>query len=186
MHIKKKEIEEQYQKEKALQQQMLMDGISILEDEMGALGIPVSKNQNIIVMVWNKFLEVLVEILDRLTPHRSRLMQIEREFTKAIQSYFKTYRFLNMLSVTNIFVYFVLFINQNLRNNPEGIKESWESIDHKKMCGIVPCFCLYSGFDKKLGTQFSLHLFLQIFFVSTACMLNWAKNDYIDLRYSLY
>ena len=163
-----------------------MDGINILEDEIGAFGIATNKEQHIIIFLWNKFIELLIEILDRLTPHRSRLKKIEREFTKTIQSYFKTYRFLNMLSVTNIFVYFVLFINQNLRNNPEGIKESWNSIDHGKMCGTVPCFWLYSGFDQKLGKQFSLHLFIQIFFVSAACLLNWAKNDYIDLRYELY
>ena len=50
-----------------------MDGINILEDEMGAFGILINKEQHFVIYLWKKFIELLVEILDRLTPHRSRL-----------------------------------------------------------------------------------------------------------------
>ena len=90
---------------------MLMDGINILENEFSMFGPPKNKESHIIVQIWNKFVEILFEILDRLTPHRNRLKKIEREFNKTIQSFFKTYRFLNVLSLTNVFIYFVLFIN---------------------------------------------------------------------------
>jgi hypothetical protein len=166
---------------------LLVDGINLLDDEISGFGL-VQKNEDsrIIVFIWNKIVHILLEIIDRLTPHRNNLKNIERKFTKSVQSFFKTYRFLNALSVVNIFLYSTLFINQNLKNNPEGIKASWNSIDHTSFCGITPCFSLYSGFTHDLASQFSTHLFFQIFFVSASCLYKWAQNDYVDLHYKLY
>jgi hypothetical protein len=128
------------------------------------------------------YLAGILKVIDYLTPHRTRMPRIVAEFAKDVGSFFQTYRFLNMLSIVNLLAFLSLYAKQNFDFS------TWEAreLDRESLCGFIPCFCLYSGFDPSLALAYSLHVFTFLLIGSVSSLLRQVQTSKADIEQNLY
>lgn len=100
-------------------------------------------------------------------------------FAKDVASFFISYRFLNMLSMVNVICFSGLYYQQIWGPNSEEINPS-------KICGYLPCFVLYSGFNTKLGLRYATNIFFFLLIGNVSSLSRWIFVAKEDQKQQLY
>lgn len=134
-------LEEKLRKEREEMRRQMFGGI----DFLGGGQIKISQGTS--KTCWQKFIQKILDIIDRMTPHKEDVKEISAKYDKSIEGFFHFYRFVVAFSIIMFWFFLPLIAFHTIYSS---------SSDYTSFCNYLPCYFYYSRFQTSIDYIYTI------------------------------